>query len=128
MRPGGGCVAAVTKMNVCVSKDSPLCFKVCLRVVHLGPALLQQGYPTVPFAVHCDITQWDPIHSRVIIQWQPITHTSSTEAFALIEVHMAAGGEHINRATFVIGGKDRDPAPVGNHPGVFHVQQTCRHR
>ena len=79
-------------------------------------------------AVHCDITVWDPIHSRVIIQWQPITHTSFIEAFALIEVHTAAGGEHINRATFVIGGKDRDPAPVGNHPGVFHVQQTCRHR
>ena len=50
------------------------------------------------------------------------------EAFALIEVHTAAGGEHINRATFIIGGEDRDPAPVGNHPGVFHVQQTCRHR
>src|SRR4029434_8851743 len=64
----------------------------------------------------------------VIIQWQPITHTSSTEAFALIEFHTPAGGEHINRATFVIGGKDRDPAPVGNHPGVFHVRQTCRHR
>src|SRR4029434_9836414 len=27
-------------------------------------------------AVHCDITVWHPIHSRVIIQWQPITHTS----------------------------------------------------
>src|SRR4029434_3066076 len=65
-------------------------------------------------AVHCDITQWDPIHSRVIIQWQPITHTSSTEAFALIEVHTAAGGEHINRATFVISGKDRRE--------MFHVQ------
>src|SRR4029434_5246722 len=27
-------------------------------------------------AVHCDITVWDPIRSRMIIQWQPITHTS----------------------------------------------------
>ena len=75
-------------------------------------------------AVHCDITVWDPIHSRVIIQWQPITHTSFIEAFALIEVHTAAGGEHINRATFNIGGEDRDPAPVGNHPGMFHVQHN----
>src|SRR4029434_5791837 len=75
-------------------------------------------------AVHCDITEWDPIHSRVIVQWQPITHTNFIEAFALIEVPTAAGGEHINRATFIIGGEDRDPAPVGNHPEMFHVQHN----
>src|SRR4029434_9537836 len=46
------------------------------------------------------------------------------ETFALIEVHTAAGGEHINRATFNIGGEDRDPAPVGNHPEMFHVQHN----
>ena len=40
------------------------------------------------------------------------------------QLHTAAGGEHINRATFIIGGKDRDPAPVGNHPGMFHVQHN----
>ena len=34
-----------------VSTDSPLCFKVCLRVVHLGPALVQQCYTTA----HTDI-------------------------------------------------------------------------
>ena len=41
-------------------------------------------------SVDCDITEWDCIHSRVIIQWQPITHTSFIEAFALLEVHTAA--------------------------------------
>ena len=60
----------------------------------------------------------------MIIQWQPITHTSFIEAFALIEVPTAAGGEHIKRATFIIGGEDRDPAPVGNHPEMFHVQHN----
>ena len=53
-----------------------------------------------------------------------ITHSSFIEAFALIEVHTAAGGEHINRATFIIGGEDRDPAPVGKHPEMFHVQHN----
>ena len=40
-------------------------------------------------AVHCDITEY----SRVIVQWQPITHTNFIQAFALLEVHTAAGGE-----------------------------------
>src|SRR4029434_5133732 len=53
-------------------------------------------------------------------------YTRFIEAFALIEVPTAAGGEHINRATFIIGGMDRDPAPVGNHPEMCNI--TCRHR
>ena len=46
------------------------------------------------------------IFPRESTQWQPITHTNFIQAFALLEVHTAAGGEHFNKATFIIGGMD----------------------
>src|SRR4029434_3829729 len=106
------CVCVCVCMCACVC----VCVCACVRYVYVCVCVGEYVwvyvcvcvcvcvYVCVP--VHCDITGWDPIHSRVIIQWQPITHTSFMDAFALIEVHTAAGGEHINRATFIIGGMD----------------------
>ena len=49
----------------CVSVKIPsLCFKVCLHVVHLGPALLQQCYPTA-HTVILSITISIPLQYRI---------------------------------------------------------------